>query len=147
MFTLPAYPAPIPSACASQVEWQQDPWAATSSSYSYSLFRDGKPVQIVFSPKLCLGLLLLELDPAGRYDSLNHGIDVPLLEGAAALTYEHEIGHAKLATQDETAAECYGMAHYPDLLANVPAARRVLIERSAFNLDASAPLPYHTRPC
>jgi hypothetical protein len=152
-FQLPVYQplAPVPILCETIAEWAVDPLAHQLDGEAAYTSLDGADDRIVVSPQICLALLLLALDPAGRHDPLNErpGLVVAWEEAQAALVLEHEVAHATFRSDDETAAACFARAHAADVLtrAGASGARLSTLMGHVAEADRLLGPAYHAHPC
>jgi hypothetical protein len=151
-FRLPLYQllASVPVLCETGEEWAADPLAhQISDQAAYTSL--GGADRIVLAPQMCLALLLLALDPRGKHDALNddNGLPVVWLEAQAALALEHEVWHATLRGDDETAAACFARANAADVfgIACVSGARLQALMTRLAEADRLLPLSYYGHAC
>jgi hypothetical protein len=139
--------------CESIDEWANDPIARENRLELWAYVADfGTPsAHAMLSPRICLGLLWLDHDPADLTTSRVNRIGAGTVLGEetrAIFILAHEAQHLR-GIRDETDADCGALAALPQLVAtlDVPPGRAKRILDGARILHLTAPPQYQTHPC
>jgi hypothetical protein len=135
--------------CAHVDEWAVDPFASDTGIRGYTRWTAGGPQYAVLSPRACIGVLLLVLDPVGDTASaLNGGLPTLSLTASGLHVLAHEAGHLS-GLRDETDAECAGLRAVPAILATlrVPRGRAQRLTTEIALLHRGLPPEYQRHPC